>query len=169
MASSHKKVIVRLHTTEAIGGYLSVAALGGSESIEVLDLSGKVLSFPLGDIKWVCFVRDFNSGEIDNPERLLKKTFGGRPRNAGVWLRLRLGDGEVIEGLASNDVGLVTGTGLFMVPPDIRSNTQRMFLPRTSIKEFEVVMVIAPPGLRKPSIQDTEKHPQRLVQDSLFP
>lgn len=168
MASSHKKVIVRLHSSEAVAGYLSPASIGTSPVLEVLDLAGKVFELSLAEVKWVCFVRDFNSGEIDNPERLLKKVFAGRPRNSGVWLRLRLTDGDLIEGLAGNDLGLIAESGLFLTPPDIRSNTQRIFLPRASIQQLEVVMVIAPAGKRKPHSSDPSKQQEGVVQESLF-
>jgi hypothetical protein len=168
MASSHKKVIIRLNSSEAVAGYLSTASMGSSPTVELLDLAGKVFELQLAEVKWVCFVRDFNSGEIGNPERLLKKAFAGRPRSAGVWLRLRLTDGDLIEGLATNDLGLIAEAGLVLTPPDIRSNTQRMFLPRTSIKELEVVMVIAPAGKRKPHSLDPAKEQETLVQESLF-
>ncbi|HEY0794161.1 MAG TPA: hypothetical protein VGD64_00115 [Acidisarcina sp.] len=168
MASSHKKAIVRLHTSDLLPGYLSTAALSNSTTIEFLDLAGKVLELPLAQVKWVCFVRDFNSGEIDNPERLLKKVFAGRPRSAGVWLRMRLTDGDLIEGLASNDIGLIAEPGLFLTPPDIRSNTQRMFVPRSTIKDLEVVMVIAPAGKRKPHTIEPRKEQESIVQESLF-
>lgn len=169
MSSSQKKVIVRTRTYEALAGYLPMHGLAESEQIELLDLAGKVVAVPLADVKWVCFVRDFNSGEIDNPERLMKKTFSGRPRSAGVWLRLRLMDGDLVEGLAGNDLTLLTGQGIFLTPPDIRSNTQRMFLPRTSIEGLEVVMVIAPIGKRKPRPGTAERETEPDPQADLFP
>jgi hypothetical protein len=167
MSTSHKKVIVRMHSKDAFAGYLPLDGLGEAEHLELLDLAGKVVPVALADVKWVCFVRDFNSGEMDNPERLLKKTFVSRPRSAGVWLRLRLIDGDLLEGLATNDLTLLTSAGLFLTPPDIRSNTQRMFLPRSSVTELEVIMVIGPAGKRKP-IEPAAAEPEREVQESLF-
>ena len=93
-------------------------------------------------LKWACFVRDFNSGEPSNPERLLRTTFSGRPRLAGLWLRMTLTDETVLEGMAANDLTLLDPGGLLLTPPDTRSNTQRIFLPRTSIAELSVVAVI---------------------------
>src|SRR5450432_1882290 len=150
MSSSHKKAIVRMHDRSAYSGYLPFAGVGGGQHLELLDLAGNVVPLALADVKWVCFIRDFNSGEIDNPERLLKKTFASRPRLAGVWLRLRLTDNDLVEGLANNDLSLLDAGGTFLTPPDTRSNTQRMFVPRTSIAELEVVMVIGAAGKRKP-------------------
>jgi len=45
------------------------------------------------------------------PERLVRKRFSLRPRTAGLWLRLTLGDGDELEGLAANDRSLVDGAG----------------------------------------------------------
>jgi hypothetical protein len=149
MPSSRKKVIVRKLSREWLAGYLPPADFAHRGSIELLDLGGKALAVPLDEMKWICFVRDFNSGESDNPERLLRKTFAGRPRSEGLWLRLRLTDGDSLEGLATNDLGLLDPAGVFLAPPDIRSNTQRIFLPRNSIAELEVVAVITNPSRKK--------------------
>jgi hypothetical protein len=65
-----------------------------------------------------------------------------------VWLRLTLSDGEELEGVASNDRSLVDGAGLLLTPPDTRSNTQRVFVPRTSIRELTILGVIHPSTVR---------------------
>ena len=97
-------------------------------------------------MKWVCYVRDFpaasSGGEGNNPERLLHKRFSIRPRMAGVWLRMKLTDGEELEGLAANDRSLIEGAGVLLTPPDTRSNTQRIYVPRTAIETLEVVGLI---------------------------
>ncbi|ACO33897.1 hypothetical protein ACP_0514 [Acidobacterium capsulatum ATCC 51196] len=110
--------------------------------VELLDLESKVALVAAQEIKWVCYVRDFNSGEVNNPERLLRKTFAGRPRIEGVHLRLKLTDGDVIEGVAANDRSLLGAEGVFLLPPDTRSNTQRMWIPVTAIAELEAMAVV---------------------------
>jgi len=149
MPSSRKKAIVRKFSREWLAGYLPPGHFAHHGQIELLDLDGKVAALPLDQVKWICFVRDFNSGEPDNPEHLLRKSFAGRPRTEGLWLRLRLTDGELIEGLAANDLTLFDAPGIFLTPPDIRSNTQRIFIPRPAIAELAVVAVIAAPSRRK--------------------
>ena len=143
MASSLKKVILRKWTGDWLSGYLAPSGFVKNASIDLLELSGKVQATILSQVKWICFVRDFNSGEIANPERLLRKTFAGRPRTAGVWIRLRLTDQDELEGLAANDASLINPDGLFLIPPDTRSNTQRIFLPGPSIEMLEVISVIS--------------------------
>jgi hypothetical protein len=149
MPSSRKKVIVRKFSREWLAGYLPTAHFVHQDKIELLDLAGKVATLSLEEIKWLCYVRDFNSGEVENPESLLRKSYAGRPRTEGLWLRLRLTDGDSIEGMAANDLTLLDSDGIFLVPPDIRSNTQRMFIPQSSISEFVVVAAIVSAARRK--------------------
>jgi len=149
MPSSRKKVIVRKFSREWLAAYLPAPPFVHDGQIELIDLAGKVAVLSLEETKWICYVRDFNSGDVDNPESLLRKSYMGRPRTEGLWLRLRLTDGDSIEGMAGNDLTLLDSSGIFLVPPDIRSNTQRMFIPRTSIAEFAVVASIASPARRK--------------------
>jgi len=165
MSSSRKKVIVRKFSREWLAGYIAAADFVIEGAVEVLDLSGKVIKIPLGEVKWLCFVRDFNSGEVDNPERLLRKTFAGRPRTEGLGLRLCLKDEDRIEGMASNDISLLDPWGIFLTPPDIRSNTQRVFVPRMSIVELEVVAMISAPVRRGVPIATESATPR---QEDLF-
>lgn len=164
MPSSRKKVIARRFTRDWIAGYVvfdgsSPANFISDNGLEMLALDGKVLSMELKTIKWLCFVRDFNSGEPENPERLVRKTFAGRPRTEGLYLRATLTDGELIEGMASNDLSLLTGEGILLTPPDTRSNTQRLWIPTGSLAALEVIAVIA---------AATKKKPGEERQESLF-
>ena len=151
MSTSQKKTILRLTDGSWMAGYLPVAGFLRQGAIELLDLTARRHSIPLTHLKWACFVRDFNSGEPANPERLLRTTFTARPRLSGLWLRLLLRDQTVLEGIAANELSLLDAGGLLLTPPDTRSNTQRIFLPRTSVVELNVVSVIAPKvAQRKP-------------------
>jgi hypothetical protein len=158
MNSTQKKAVLRMHDGNWLAGYLPAAGFvrrGVSpDALEMIDLSARRQVIPLASLKWACFVRDFNSGEASNPERLLRTTFAGRPRLAGVWLRLTLKDETILEGLAANDLTLLDPAGVLVTPPDTRSNTQRIFLPRTTIADLTVLSVIgtsaATPGKRKP-------------------
>jgi len=144
MASARKPVIVRKFSRDWFAAYAS-ADFGQQEpELEVLDLTGKVVRVGWERVKWVCYVRDLPSASSDqvNPERLLRKRFSIRPRTAGLWLRLILNDGDELEGLAANDRTLVNGVGLLLTPPDTRSNTQRIYVPRFAIQSLEVVSLI---------------------------
>ena len=146
MASHRKPVIVRKFSRDWVAGYAGATFAPDAASLEILDPSGKVVTFGWNDVKWVCYVRDFpaatSQSETANPERLLHKRFSTRPRTAGVWMRMTLTDGEEIEGLAANDRSLIEGSGLLLTPPDTRSNTQRIYIPRAAIQSLEVLGLI---------------------------
>ena len=57
-------------------------------------------------------------------------------------MRLTLQDGDELEGLAANDRSLVEGAGLLLIPPDTRSNTQRIYVPRQAVQTLEVLSLI---------------------------
>ena len=131
--------------------------------MEILDLTGKVVTLSWETVKWVCYVRDFPAGEQINPERLLQKKFAVRPRASGLWLRMTLTDGDELEGLAANDRTLIEGAGLMLTPPDTRSNTQRIYVPRTAIQTLEVVSLIGSGRVKRETVA------AQVAQPELFP
>jgi len=160
MGSARKPVIVRKFSREWYAGYAGAAFGQESTSLEVLDQGGKVLTIGWESVKWVCYVRDFSStSDISNPERLLQKRFAVRPRTSGLWLRLVLNDGDELEGIATNDRSLITGAGLLVTPPDTRSNTQRIYIPRQAIQSLEVVSLIGSGGHRRRTEAQPELFP----------
>jgi hypothetical protein len=159
VASVRKPVIVRKFSRDWYAGYASAGLDQNAPELEILDTSGKVLCIAWEQVKWVCYVRDFPSQTADqnNPERLMHKRFSVRPRTAGLWLRMTLQDGDELEGLAANDLSLVQGAGLLLTPPDIRSNTQRIYVPRQAILSLEVVSLIGAAGRRRAQPTAPEK------------
>lgn len=159
MSSAHKKIIVRRHLGDTLPGYLPLSGFVRPRSnpltLDLLDLAGRVFPLPLADIKHIAYVRDFNLNDTTNPERLTRKTFLARPRTEGLWLRLTFKDsGEILEGLAPIDVSLLddvlADAGLFLTPPDTRSNTQRLYVPRSAIAELQLLAIITTPSRTKP-------------------
>jgi hypothetical protein len=168
MASVRKPVIVRKFSRDWYAGYAGASFGHDTADLEILDLTGKVIRIGWDQVKWVCYVRDFPNGDQGNfqanPERLLHKRFSIRPRTAGLWLRMTLTDGEELEGLAANDLSLVSGAGLLLTPPDTRSNTQRIYVPRQAIQTLEVVSLIGASGRRR-----ADAAGQITEQPELFP
>ena len=169
MSNSRKKVIVRRISGETLPGYLPHAAFVRGSTLELLDLSGRIIPLPLNDIKTVSYVREFNLSDTANPERLTRRTFLARPRSEGLWLRLTFRTGDQLEGLAATDCtlldALVEDAGLFLTPPDTRSNTQRVYVPRSAIAELQLLAVITSPS-RRPSA--TSRPAKENLQDELF-
>jgi hypothetical protein len=159
VASVRKPVIVRKFSRDWYAGYASAGFGQDAGELEMLDPAGKVLRIAWDQVKWVCYVRDFPSQTADqgNPERLMHKRFSVRPRTAGLWLRMTLQDGDELEGLAANDLSLVQGVGLLLTPPDTRSSTQRIYVPRQAIQSLEVVSLIGAPGRRRVEAAAREK------------
>jgi hypothetical protein len=144
MASTHKKVVVRKLDRDSVSGYAASGNLIADGKIELLNTSGNVVLVDLSEVKGVYFVREFADSEA-----LTRKTFTTRPRVEGLWVRLKFKDNEVLEGLMPNDLTQVGPEGVFLNPPDTRSNTQRIFVPRTAIGELTVLAVIGANSRKK--------------------
>jgi hypothetical protein len=142
-------------------GYLPASGVvtRATGSVELLDVAGRLVEVPLHTIRYIAYVRDFNLDDATMPERLTRKTFLARPRTEGLWVRVTFRDGDVLEGLAPLDVSLIddamTDSGIYLVPPDVRSNTQRLFVPRASMAGLVVVGVVTTPS--KTAVEGTAK------------
>ena len=143
MASTHKKVTVRKLDRDTMNGYVSTEFVVDGK-LEMLNTGGTLVSVDLKDIKCVYFVRDF--GDADE---LNRKTFTTRPRTEGLWVRLRFKDNDVLEGMMANDLTQIAPDGYLVNPPDTRSNTQRIYVPRTALLGLTVLAVIGGPAGRK--------------------
>lgn len=137
MPSTHKKVIVRKTDRDTLNGYVAPAHFINDGKLEVLNTAGNVVGIDLREIKGVYFVREFTDSES-----LSRKTFTSRPRSEGLWVRLKFKDGEMLEGMMPNDLTQALPEGYLVNPPDLRSNTQRIFVPRTALASLNVLAVI---------------------------
>ena len=156
MSVSRKKVIVRRFSVGLLWGYLpsnGIVQSTAPPALDLLDLSGHMAAVSLDDVKYVSYVRDFNPADVQNPERLKRKFFLARPRGEGLWIRLGLRDGDRIEGLSGMDTSLaddlMADRGIYLMPPDIRGNTQRLFVPRSAVETMQVVGVVTSPSQKK--------------------
>jgi len=137
MPSTHKKVIVRKMDRDTVNGYVAPANFVHEGKLELLNTAGNVVAMDLRDIKGVYFVREFADSDT-----LSRKTFTSRPRTEGLSVRLRFKDNEVLEGMMPNDLSQSTADGFLINPPDLRSNTQRIFVPRSALASLTVLAVI---------------------------
>src|SRR3954451_4771139 len=137
MPSTHKKVIVRKIDRDTVNGHVAPANFVRDGKLELLNTSGNVVAIALGDIKCVFFVREF--GDSDS---LSRENFTKRPRSEGLWVRIKFKDGEILEGLMHNDLSLTTAEGFLINPPDLRSNVQKLFVPRGALESLTVIAVI---------------------------
>ena len=137
MPSTHKKVIVRKMDRDSVNGYVAPANFVHEGKLELLNTAGNVVAMDLRDIKGVYFVREFADSDT-----LSRKTFTSRPRTEGLWVRLSFKANEVLEGMMPNDLSQSTADGFLINPPDLRSNTQRIFVPRSALASLTVLAVI---------------------------
>jgi hypothetical protein len=144
MPSTHKKVIVRKLDRDSVQGHVAPASFINGGKLELLNTTGMMVTIDLRDIKGIYFVRDFNESEA-----LLRKTFGTRPRSEGLWVRIKFSDNDVLEGMMPNDLSQLSGDGFFVNPPDTRSNTQRVFVPKSALESLSVLAVIGGPHSRR--------------------
>jgi hypothetical protein len=151
MPSTHKKVVVRKMDRDSINGHVAPANFVREGKLELLNTSGNVVAIDLRDIKGVYFVREFGDSES-----LSRKTFTSRPRTEGLWVRLKFKDNEVLEGMMPNDLSLTAAEGFLINPPDLRSNTQRIFVPRSALESLTVLAVIGA----------TRRHPKGVPTDT---
>jgi hypothetical protein len=154
MPSTHKKVIVRKADRDSLNGYVASAHFVREGKFELLNTSGNVVAIDLTDIKCVFFVRDFGDSES-----LSRKTFTTRPRSEGLWVRIKFKDGEVLEGLMPNDLSLTTAEGFLINPPDLRSNVQRLFVPRNALESLTVLAVIGASRRQRRDSEDVRQVP----------
>jgi hypothetical protein len=184
MTSARKKVILRRTTGEVLPGYLSLSGFahgtGSTRAVEFLDLSARLVQVPLSDVQMISYVRDFNLADTTNPERLTRRSFLARPRNEGLWLRMtfkpseRFPDrpSEILEGLAAADTSLfdslIDDGGIHVTPPDIRSNCQRIFVPRCALETVQILAVITTPSRVKPLSTHAAEETRKKIQESLF-
>ena len=138
---------------DSVSGYVSPADFVNEGKLEILNTSGTVIAVDLREIKGVYFVREFGDSES-----LTRKTFTSRPRSEGLWVRLRFKDSEVLEGLMPADLTQNMPEGFLVNPPDQRSNTQRIFVPRTALESLTVLAVIGATR-RKRAAQDQRQVP----------
>ena len=155
MPSTHKKVTVRKMDRDSVNGHVAPSNFIREGKLELLNTAGNVVAIDLRDIKGVYFVREFGDSES-----LLRKTFTSRPRTEGLWVRLKFKDNEVLEGMMPNDLSLTMSEGFLVNPPDLRSNTQRIFVPRSALDSLTVLAVIgATRRHRKGVASDTRQVP----------
>jgi hypothetical protein len=148
-SSTTKKAVIRRFQRETLAGYLNPVTFLQPEGVELLSADGQVAVVPYHEVRTVSFVRDFDAP--DEPDR---QVFLTRPKMAGLWVRFRFRDGEVMEGILPNNLLQLEAHGFVVVPPDSYGNRQRVFVPRAALIGVEVLGVVGSPLKRRKSKAD---------------
>ncbi len=144
-SSTTKKVLVRRFDREPLTGFVNPQSYLSPAGVELMKTEGTVAVVPYREIKTVCFVKDFEVAEA-GPE---SRVFHTRPKMDGLWVRMRFRDGEVMDGILSNNLLQLDPYGFTFVPPEPYSNNQRIFSPREALSEFHVLGVVGSPLTRR--------------------
>jgi hypothetical protein len=144
-ASTAKKVLIRRFDREPLTGFVNAQSYLQPQGLELLRPGGTLIVVPYSEIKVVCFVRDFESVEPTQE----KKVFNTRPKTDGLWVRMELRDGEVLEGILPNNLLQLTSEGFTVTPPDAYSNNQKLFVPRAALTQINVLGVVGSPLTRR--------------------
>jgi hypothetical protein len=144
-ASTAKKVVIRRFDREPLTGFVNAQTYLQPQGVELLTPGGACIVAPYSEIKVVCFVRDFGSVEPTQE----KKVFNTRPKTDGLWVRMQLRDGEVLDGILSNNLLQLTPEGFTVTPPDAYSNNQKLFVPRAALSQLNVLGVVGSPLTRR--------------------
>ncbi len=141
--STSKKVVIRRFEREPLPGYVNPQTWLLDSAVEMISPQGMVQVVSCREIKYVCFVREFEgeSGEIE------RRFFVSRPKGEGLWVRMRFRDGDYQDGLLANDLLQLNSLGFWIVPPDPGGNHQRLFVPRAAVTHVAVLGVVG--ALRK--------------------
>jgi len=152
--STNKKVLVARFDKSALEGFAQLPEGLTADGLDVLSPTGALNRVPLADVRAVCFIREFEAGESWQKQR----TFLSRPKAPGLWVRLKFRDGELLEGVMTNNL-LGDPGGFAIVPPDPTFQNQHIFVPREAVTKVEVLGVIGSPLRRrgKPVSADADK------------
>jgi len=163
MAIARKKVIVRSFGGGVEWGYLPQDGFVDGDGVDLLDSGGRVLRLVLNEIKTIAIVKEFNLDDPLDPERIGRRSFLGRPKGEGLWLKVEFLDGDWLEGLVHFDVQFLdvfmVDYGFRMAPPEARSNAQSLFVPRSAVARLEVLGYVGAPGKKKrrPAVEGVEQ------------
>jgi hypothetical protein len=151
--TTNKKVVIRRFDRDPVTGFVNPRTYLSPAGVEVLTQAGVVDVVPYSEVKVVCFVRDFIGSGADVAPRL----FQARPKSEGLWVRMRFRDDEQMDGLLQNNLLELEAFGFSFIPPNPSANNQRIFVPKTALREFQVLAVVGSPlrpGKRRPPSRD---------------
>lgn len=126
---------------ETLTGFVNPQTFLTPEGMELLTTTGNITVLPFGDVKFVCFVRDFHQGEPRQEMRL----FTTRPKQEGLWVRMRFRDSDEMDGILANNLLAVESAGFTVIPPDPGYQNQRLFVPKAALSAIQVLGVIGSP------------------------
>jgi hypothetical protein len=133
---------VERYDREPFRGFANPQTCLTASGVEVLSPDGSLASIPYNQVKMVCFVRALEGPQLSSERR----EFLARPKTMGLWIGLVFRDGDRLEGTIPNNLLLFEPYGFSLTPPEASGNTQRVFVPRQSLTEIQVLGVVGSPA-----------------------
>jgi hypothetical protein len=158
--SSNKKVLVVRFDRETLAGFVQTPGGLEGDAIDLLRPEGSLTRVPFEEAKLLCFVRDFDGGETWRDHR----AFATRPKSAGLWVRFRFRDGDLVEGIVPNNLLQLEDRGFSAVPHDPSFQNQRLWVPREALTGVEVLGVIGSPLRRTAPKKPVDKEQLKMFE-----
>jgi hypothetical protein len=133
MVTGRYKVVIRFINGDIQKGFVD-DFWPSAKMILFKDRTGKEAELKLKDLKALFYVNRFE-GNKKHPEAKQYPTKDSMP--AGVAVRIKFKDNEMLEGLASNTS--LSSTGFFLTPADPESNNKRIFVVKSALEEYVVI------------------------------
>lgn len=129
---------------EPLAGFVDAANPFQPEGIQLLNKDGVIQNLPILQIKSLCFVREWLDGLAWS-----RSQYTSRPRQQGLWVRVKFRDGDFLEATMPNSIAALDPIALLITPPDAASGVQRVLVPKAALEGFEVLGVVGSPLTRK--------------------
>ena len=136
---------------ELLAGFVDSANPFEGNQVQFLNRGGVVQNIPLEQVKLVCFVRDWIEGPAWS-----RNQYSVRPRQQGLWIRIRFQDGESLEATMPNNLAALDPFAFTVCPPDTIVGVQRILVPRQAIESFEILGVIGSPLKRSKTVAQNQ-------------
>lgn len=119
-------------------GIVDTSAYLLDAGIELMTTSGTVQVAPYSEVKAVCFASEGGREDLFTAS----SRFERRPRVPGLWVRFHLRDGDVLDGILSQNLLEWPAAGYLLTPPRAGATRQRVFLPRAAATETHLLGVV---------------------------
>jgi hypothetical protein len=148
-------IVIHLRNRSVIHGYYRSSdpmlvsgaeptALPAQMTIEPADGSAPI-AIRLEDAKAVFFVRSFAGSPTQQDVRFCDATTA----HAYLWVRVTFTDGEVMEGRVSNGIDLLSQNSFRLFPVDELTNNRCLFVPKQSLRSFQVIGLLDDHGCNR--------------------
>lgn len=137
-ASTTKRVVLYRFDRQPVEGVVNPSAYLLNDRIELISLSGTLLSAQYADFKALCFVSESGPPDLFTEHPFFER----RPKVPGLWTRFTFRDGERLDGILSHNLLEWPPAGYLISPPRAGATRQKVFIPRAALIGTELRGVV---------------------------